>query len=502
MNSKYLVIRADSSTAMGTGHVMRCLALAQAWQDQQGEAAFVIADPSSAIQARIESEHCRVLPISCVAGSQEDSTQTIALALEKQAAWVAVDGYQFGAEYQSALKSAGFKVLFLDDYGHARRYEADLILNQNASASANLYAKRAPYSRMLLGSRYCLLRREFSGWRHWEREIPPVGTRVLVTLGGSDPGNLTEQIVNALSKARISGLDAIVVVGGSNPHSNDVQNRVGNKAKISIRKDVTNISELIAWADVAISSAGSTCWEFCFLGLPSLIFDVAENQKPVARELHDRGCAIHLGSPSDFNPDRLADRLAGLLNSQQERQRMSERGRLLVDGRGSERVASLLSCSLKVRKATQDDRELLMTWANDPQVRAASFSSVPITLEEHNKWFAIKMNDPESIILIAENGAGTAVGQFRVDWRSEQEGEIDVSLSPEFRGTGLGRALIQAGVSAVFANRGQHLHAFVKSDNQPSRRAFEHSGFDNLGEEIMHQHRTIHYVRTNGTGAR
>lgn len=181
---------------------------------------------------------------------------------------------------------------------------------------------------------------------------------------------------------------------------------------------------------------------------------------------------------------------------------MSERGRLLVDGRGSERVASLLSCSLKMRKATQDDRELLMTWANDPQVRAASFSSVPITLEEHNRWFAIKMNDPESIILIAENGAGTAVGQFRVDWRSEQEGEIDVSLSPEFRGTGLGRALIQAGVSAVFANRGQHLHAFVKSDNQPSRRAFEHCGFDNLGEEIMHQQRTIHYVRTNGRGER
>jgi UDP-2,4-diacetamido-2,4,6-trideoxy-beta-L-altropyranose hydrolase len=430
----------------------------------------------------------------------EDSTQTIALALDKQAGWVVVDGYQFGAEYQSALKSAGFKVLFMDDYGHARRYEADMILNQNASASANLYAKRAPHSRMLLGSRYCLLRREFSSWKNWEREISPVGTRVLVTMGGSDPDNLTGAIVEALSHARIDGLEAIVVVGGSNPRLNDVQDRIGDEAKISIRKDVTNISELIAWADVAVSSAGSTCWELCFLGLPAIIFAVAENQKPNARELHDRGCAIHLGNPSDFNRDRLADRLAGLLNSQHERNRMSEAGRRLIDGKGSERVASLLRRDLRLRAATQADRELLRIWANDPQVRAASFSSGPIAVEEHNKWFAGKMNDPNTTILIAENGTGTTIGQFRVDWRSEQEGEIDVSLASEFRGTGLGGALIEFGVNAVFADGGQRLHAFVKPDNQASRRAFEQAGFDNFGEEIMYEQRTIHYVRTNGRG--
>ena len=502
MNSKSLVIRADSSMAMGTGHVMRCLALAQAWQDQGGEAAFVIADPSSATRARIEAERCGVLPISCAAGTDEDWTQTIALALEKEAGWIVVDGYQFGADYQSVLKSAGFKVLFLDDYGHARRYEADFILNQNAGANPDLYAKRAPHTRLLLGSRYCLLRREFSGWKNWERRIRPVGTRVLVTMGGSDPFNLTGEMVSALSHARIDGLEAIVVVGGSNPHLNDVQTRIEHGVKISIRKDVTNIAELIAWADVAISTAGSTCWELCFLGLPSIIFDVAENQKQIARELHDRGCAIHLGSPSDFNPDRVADRLAGLLASEEERNRMSETGRRLVDGRGSERVTSLLRFDLKLRSATEADRELLRRWANDPQVRAASFSSAPIALEEHNQWFAGKMSDPNSMILIAEDSAGAAVGQFRVDWRSEQEGEIDVSLSPEFRGAGLGTVLIEAGVNAVFADRGERLHAFVKSNNHPSRRAFQQAGFDNQGEEIMHEQTTIHYVRTSVRGGR
>ncbi len=432
--------------------------------------------------------------------AEQDSSDTIAFAREKRADWIVVDGYQFGAEYQNALKSAAFKVLFVDDYGHARRYEADLILNQNASANAGLYAKRASHSRMLLGPHYCLLRREFSNWKYWEREIPPVGTRVLVTMGGSDPGNLSGDIVDALSHARIAGLEAIVVLGGSNPHFNEVQNRIARGVKISIRSNVTNMPELMAWTDVAISSAGSTCWELCFLGLPSLLFDVAENQKPIARDLHDRGCAIHLGSPADFSSDRLADRLAGLLGSHEERHRMSDAGRRLVDGRGSERVASLMRCDLKLRSVTEGDRDTLWKWANDPQVRAASFSPLPIALEEHNKWFAKKINDPNTTILIGENSAGRAVGQFRVDWRSEQEGEVGVSLAPEFRGKGLGTVLIEAAVNAVFADRGRRLHAFVKTDNRPSRRAFEQAGFDNLGEELMREQPAIHYVRKSACG--
>src|SRR5882762_9648959 len=112
-----LLFRTDASLTMGTGHVMRCIALAQACQDAGGRVAFVMVQSTAGIQARLAQESCEVLSISCAAGSEDDVRQTIPLARGRQAEWVVVDGYQFGADYPCALKAAGFKVLFLDDYG-------------------------------------------------------------------------------------------------------------------------------------------------------------------------------------------------------------------------------------------------------------------------------------------------------------------------------------------------------------------------------------------------
>ncbi len=166
-----LLIRADASIPAGTGHVMRCLALAQAWQDAGGDVGFVMAESTSSIEGRLAGETCPVESISAVAGSQDDASRTIVLARERQAEWIVVDGYQFGADYQRALKDAGLRVLFLDDYGHARRYSADLVLNQNVCASTAIYGDREAQTRLLLGPRYSLLRREFAAWRNWNREI-------------------------------------------------------------------------------------------------------------------------------------------------------------------------------------------------------------------------------------------------------------------------------------------------------------------------------------------
>ena len=161
MNPASLLIRADASVAIGTGHVMRCLALAQAWQDAGGRAVFAMAETTPSIHARLTSESCEVANISGEAGTAADADQTAAFAKEQKPDWVVVDGYRFSADYQRTLRAAGFKILFFDDYGHARHYFADLVLNQNVSASAELYADREPHTRLLLGTRYCMLRREF-----------------------------------------------------------------------------------------------------------------------------------------------------------------------------------------------------------------------------------------------------------------------------------------------------------------------------------------------------
>ena len=492
-----LLIRADASVAMGTGHVMRCLALAQAFRDAGGRAVFIMRECTPAIRARLLAESCDVLSISCAPGTPDDARHTVALARQYGVVWIAVDGYQFGANYQNALKDEGAKVLFVDDYGHAEHYSADIVLNQNLGSAPRLYASRGAQTQLLLGSRYCLLRREFAVWRAWTRDVPVIGRHVLVTMGGSDPENVTARIVDALALVEAEDLETIVVMGGSAPHFEALEQSVAHVGKsITIRRDVDNIAELMAWADLAVSSAGTTCWELCLLGLPSLLVDVAENQTALARELDRRRAAIHMGAPRDSTMAQLACQLQTLLQSHEMRRSLAVRCRELVDGKGAERVVSLMRSGLRLRPAHENDCRLLWEWANDQEVRKASFSSTPIPWEEHKIWFAGKMKNLDCRILLAEDDQGH-VGQFRVDWTSPQEGVVDVSVAPARRGAGYGAALIDLAVTLIFAERGTRLHAFVKPENRASRLAFEHAGFCILGEESMHAERVIHYSRSS-----
>jgi UDP-2,4-diacetamido-2,4,6-trideoxy-beta-L-altropyranose hydrolase len=337
-----LLFRADASLTMGTGHVMRCIALAQAAQDAGGRAVFATAANTGGVQARLAAELCDVLLLSCDGGSGEDSQQTIALARERAVDWIVVDGYQFTADYQRALKAAGCKLLFIDDYGHAAHYSADVVLNQNAYADEKLYAAREPYARLLLGPDYCLLRREFALWRGWKREIAPVGRKILVTMGGSDPDNFTAVVIEGLRS--LANIEAVVVVGGSNPHFASLQQlALQSGERFRLMASVANMPELMAWADLAISGAGSTCWEMCLLQLPMMLVDLAENQKPIARSLQDRDAGVHVGTAKSVAAGEIARRTVKLLESPGERAALSQACSELVDGRGTERVLAELN---------------------------------------------------------------------------------------------------------------------------------------------------------------
>ncbi len=497
--SRSLLFRADVSVSRGTGHVMRCLALAQAWQDAGGRAVFAMAETTPAIQARLAAESCEVVAISSAPGSAEDARQTIGLASEQESDWIVVDGYHFTADYQRALKASGCKILFLDDYGHALHYSADFVLNQNVCARADLYADREPQTKLLLGPRYGLLRREFSAWRNWKREISAVCHRVLVMMGGSDPQNLTARVIEALALAGLDDLEIIVVIGGSNPHFEILQKLAAQSSlRIKVLRDISNVAEPMADADVAISAAGSTYWELCLLGLPALLIDVADNQTELARELDRRGCAIHIGNRT-VSPEKIAKQLRRLVHSRELRQSLSQRSRELVDGGGAMRVVSVLRGSegFRLRQVRADDVRLLWEWANDPEVRAASFSSAPIPWETHVAWFLEKsgQNQNKSIIFIAEGEDETPLGQLRFDFRENREAELNISLAREKRGIGLAAPLIEAGLGELFAKTDcDRVHAFVKRENIASARAFEKAGFVRVGVEQVRDHVAVHFI--------
>jgi len=340
---KPLLIRADASAQIGTGHVMRCLALAQAWQDAGGRAVFLMATEAPALESRLQSEGIEVVHLPVQPGSVDDAVQTADVAHQVGADWVVVDGYHFDADYQQTLKGSGLRLLFIDDNGHAEYYFADLVLNQNIHAHEGLYPNREPYTRLLLGTGYVLLRREFLKWRGWKREIPEVARKVLVTMGGSDPNNVTLKVIQALQQVDVDGLEAIIVVGSSNPHYEELQSAVqSSRLPIRPERNVTDMPALMAWADVAISGGGSTSWELAFMGVPALIVILASNQRPIAERLDVMGVAVNLGWYEDVSPTEMAQVMTQLLKSPGTRAEMSRHVRQLVDGMGSDRVIRAL----------------------------------------------------------------------------------------------------------------------------------------------------------------
>jgi UDP-2,4-diacetamido-2,4,6-trideoxy-beta-L-altropyranose hydrolase len=337
-----LLIRADASVAIGTGHVMRCLALAQAWQDAGGAVTFAMAESTPAIEDRLRREGAGLVRIDGIPGSHADGEQLIALARTLGPAWLVVDGYEFGPDYQRTLQHERFRVLLIDDLGRSGHYAADVVLNQNLSAQKYFYEDRETRTRLLLGTKYALLRREFVAALA-PREVPSIARKLLVSLGGSDPDNATCRVMEALEQVAVADLQVVVVAGGSNPHLASLAEAVA-KSSHSCRmlNNVTNMQELISWADLAISAAGGACWEYCALGLPAALVAVAENQVANAEALHAAGTARLLAGGLQFSIEDMARTVARLANSPEERQALSQTARSLVDGEGAARTVAVL----------------------------------------------------------------------------------------------------------------------------------------------------------------
>lgn len=321
---------------------MRGLALAQAWKAQGGQAIFITTCESDALRRRLLDEGLEIVTLERSYPHPDDWQCTSQVLATHPGAWVVLDGYHFDAGYQLGIKEAGHPLLVIDDMAHLDHYYADIVVNQNLHAE-NLQYSCEPCTRLLLGTKYVLLRREFLNYRGWRREIPEVARKVLVTMGGSDPDNVTLKVIQALKLVDIDGLEATVVIGGSNRHYEELRSAIkDSRFPIRLERNITNMPELMAWADVAVSAGGSTCWELAFMGLPTVVLELAENQQGIAVGLDRAGVVLDLGWQSKVSIAQIANRLSGLLENRSLRLQMSQRGRVLVDGMGPDRVVGSL----------------------------------------------------------------------------------------------------------------------------------------------------------------
>jgi len=493
-----LLIRADASAEIGTGHVMRCLALAQAWQDQGGAVTFLMADSAPALEKRLQAEQMAVIHHPAPRGDKADSTYAIEIAQSLKTDRIVVDGYYFGATYQHTLKEAGLKVLFIDDNGHAEHYYADWVLNQNIHAHEGLYPRREPYTQLLLGTSYVMLRKEFWPWRGWQRQISPVAHKVLVTLGGSDSDNVTLKIMRALKQVERPNLEVIVVVGGSNLHWKVLQAESNDSSvKFDVRCDVANMPELMAAADVAISGGGTTCLELAFMGVPSILLSLAENQRANTRGLAALHQAIDLGSHQAIKWQDLENTISSLVRSQEQREKMSGAGKQIVDGGGvNDVIRNFATGSITLKLMEEGDCQLVWQWSNDSRNRAASFTSNHIPWIEHFKWFTSKLKDPSCLFfMVLHTDSGIPIGQVRYEI-SCQEATISLSIAESFRGQGYGCPIILQSCHALKQRSSVRLvNAYIKPDNSASIKVFSKSGFRCVGEQEIKTQKALRLVK-------
>ncbi len=327
--------------------MMRCLALAQAWRNCGGTATFLSYCTSDALRGRITQEGFDVESISAHHPDPCDLKKALGKAsvLQEESGdrvWVVLDGYHFDPNYQKALKESGHPLLVIDDMGNHPFYHADIVLNQNLWAERIFYP-RGSDTECLLGTRYTLLRQEFLAWQNWNREVPQIARNILVTLGGADPDNVTPRIVETLESAGTANQDIKVLLGPANKHSESVKSTLASMScRIRLLCHAEDMTEFMAWADLAVTSGGSTCLEMAFMGLPSVVVTLAENQEKAAKALQETGVALSVGWFDVIDLKRFAQVLRDLIHNKERRQQMSRRGRRIVDGRGARLVTEAM----------------------------------------------------------------------------------------------------------------------------------------------------------------
>jgi UDP-2,4-diacetamido-2,4,6-trideoxy-beta-L-altropyranose hydrolase len=334
----HLVLRADASSTIGTGHAMRLLALSQAWRDGGGTAELLAAELPDGVRRRYEAEGVAVRAVPA-----DDPGSLVGAVDGTPGAVAVVDGPAFDATWLDALAPIRDRLLVVDDMAALPHYPAALVLNQNAHAARSAYPPDGE-GRYLLGLRYVLLRREFAEVAP-RPPAPDMARTVLVTFGGADPTGMTARTLDALAAIAGRGVELeVVAIAGSANRAADAIRAAVAAGPLAARLD-TNVDDMtsrMTWADLAVVSAGSTVWELARVGCPALVVETAPAEPHLARGIRSLGLFDTLGSAGELTHDALVAAIARRIGDREWRRRMSSLGPSLVDGQGAVRVAGSL----------------------------------------------------------------------------------------------------------------------------------------------------------------
>jgi UDP-2,4-diacetamido-2,4,6-trideoxy-beta-L-altropyranose hydrolase len=344
LDDRLLVLRADASRSIGTGHLMRLLALAQAWIDDGGRALCLVAEAPEALVARLVAEGIEVKRIPASHPDTRDA-DAVRRVMVDPGAVLAIDSPTIDAAYLETLAAHGDRVLAVDDMAALSRYPVGLVLNQNAHADRSSYPPD-PCPQYLLGLRFAMLRREFRNPPP-ARIVPGQSRHLLITFGGADPLRMTLRTVSSLGRLPATVRDSLevrVVVGAANPDAGAIEAAAASSmVKTTLEHSVHEMPARMAWADCAVVSGGSTVWELARTGCPALVVETGPSEALLVSGLERVGLFERLGPATELDDETLMTAVARRLVDKEWRSEQARLGPRLVDGDGAGRVVDELA---------------------------------------------------------------------------------------------------------------------------------------------------------------
>ncbi len=329
MTINKVLFRVDGTPQIGSGHIIRSVALAQALKSQGAEIEFLSFCPWPHIKDYIVQQGFKLNPFPYSErelGSQKD-LEILVNEIKNGFDWVVLDNYHFELNYQKAVKQAGARLLVIDDTAE-RSFNCDLLLNHGLQAKTLKYDSNNDH-RLLLGTEFALIRQELL------KEMPSVKSsakHVLVTLGGGNQSDTLKKIIEALGQVKIKGLSIKVLSGFS--ENFDCQGR----SNIEMIKPAFDLSSIYKSTDFAICAGGGTAWELCYFGIPGIVGVLADNQVESVEEVSKAGAFQSIGWYRDIPAEKITKAVENLLTDLNKLSAMRKKAVQLVDGKGPQRI--------------------------------------------------------------------------------------------------------------------------------------------------------------------
>jgi len=502
-----IIFRVDASHDIGTGHLMRCLCLADAFVKQGYSCRFLSRYIPEYLEDKVKNKGHELLILPLIQKDQLDDLQysrwlgvsqssdakaTLNAISDINVDWLVIDHYGIDHRWEKQLRQVSPKIMVIDDLAN-RKHDCDVLLDQNFhDKNSERYASLVPeHCRLMLGPKFSILRDEFWHQRTKLRIRNGDVKRVLIYFGGFDNSNFTLLALQSIIKLNNKKIIVDVVVGKEHSHLKEITDFC-QKADYKLHLQVDNIAELMALADLSIGAGGISTWERCCLGLPTIAFCTAENQKSQLIYAALNGLL--------YNPNFLHDKISELLihiasciNNPLLLKFISTKAMEAVDGKGVSRIIRKLELtSLSLRLATAEDSEQIYQWRNLPHVRNFSKDPKIITKEIHQKWYLTTLEDSKIKLLIGESNS-IPVGVIRFDIGDNNTLISIYLISLEYSPVS-GAQLLNAAEKWLFENQPNisFIYADILDENIASKKMFESAGYKIKSQS--YEKKLINYV--------